>query len=74
MKILHVLISKGFAGSELYAINLLNHQSQNHQTFLIKNSKSDANKYNKFLNINVKTFKIFRIDKNLNTITVHVYY
>ena len=58
MKILHVLISKGFAGSELYAINLLNHQSQNHQTFLIKNSKSDANKYNKFLNINVKTYDL----------------
>ena len=58
MKILHVLISKGFAGSELYAINLLNYQSQNHQTFLIKNSKSDANKYKKFLNSSVKMYDL----------------
>ena len=58
MKILHVLISKGFAGSELYAINLLNYQSQNHRTFLIKNSKSDENKYKKFLNNNVKTYDL----------------
>ena len=34
----------------------------------------EIKKQGKNLNINVKTFKIFRIDKNLNTITVHVYY
>jgi len=34
----------------------------------------EIKKQEKNLNINVKTFKIFRIDKNLNTITVHVYY
>ncbi len=74
MKILHVLISKGFAGSELYAINLLNHQSQNHQTFLIKNSDSDSKKYKKFLNSNVITydlkgfFKKIKINRIIGTI------
>ena len=34
----------------------------------------EIKKQEKNLNIKVKTFKIFRIDKNLNTITVHVYY
>ena len=34
----------------------------------------EIKKQEKNLNINVKTFKIFSIDKNLNTITVHVYY
>ena len=34
----------------------------------------EIKKQEKNLNINVKTFKIFRIDKNLKTITVHVYY
>ena len=36
MKILHVIISKGFAGSELYTINLINYQSRNNDTYLIK--------------------------------------
>ena len=34
----------------------------------------EIKKEEKNLNINVKTYKIFRIDKNLNIITVHVYY
>ena len=34
----------------------------------------EIKKQEKNLNINVKTFKIFRIDKNLNIITIHVYY
>ena len=34
----------------------------------------EIKKQEKNLNINVKTFKIFRIDKNLNIITLHVYY
>ena len=34
----------------------------------------EINKQEKIFNINVKTFKIYRIDKNLNIITVHVYY
>ena len=34
----------------------------------------EIKKQEKNLNINVETFKIFRIDKNLKTITVHVYY
>ena len=34
----------------------------------------EIKKQEKNLNISVKTFKIFRIDRNLNTITVHVYY
>ena len=34
----------------------------------------EIKKQEKNLNINVKTFKIFKIDKNLNIITIHVYY
>ena len=34
----------------------------------------EIKKQEKIFNINVKTFKIYRIDKNLNIITVHVYY
>ena len=39
-----------------------------------KTIDEEIKKQEKNLNINVKTFKIFRIDKNLNIITVHVYY
>ena len=34
----------------------------------------EIKKQAKNLNINVKTFKVFRIDKHLNIITIHVYY
>ena len=34
----------------------------------------EIQKQEKIFNINVKTYKIYRIDKNLNIITVHVYY
>jgi len=34
----------------------------------------EINKQENNLNIKVKTFKVFKIDKNLNIITVHVYY
>ena len=34
----------------------------------------EIKKQEKIFNINVKTYKIYRIDKNLNIITVHVYY
>ena len=34
----------------------------------------EIKKQEKNLNINVKTFKVFKIDKNLNIITIHVYY
>ena len=34
----------------------------------------EIKKQEKNLNINVKTFKVFKIDKNLNIITTYVYY
>ena len=34
----------------------------------------EIQKQEEIFNINVKTYKIYRIDKNLNIITVHVYY
>ena len=34
----------------------------------------EIKKQEKNLDIKVKTFKIFKIDKNLNIITIHVYY
>ena len=36
--------------------------------------ENEIKKQEKNLNINVKTFKVFKIDKNLNIITIHVYY
>ena len=48
MKILHVIISKGFAGSELYAINLLNYQSKDNETYLIKTAENNSEKYKNF--------------------------
>ena len=41
---------------------------------LIKIIDDEIKKQEKIFNINVKTYKIFRIDKNLNIITIHVYY
>ena len=36
--------------------------------------REEINKQEENLDIKVKTFKIFKIDKNLNIITIHVYY
>ena len=36
--------------------------------------ENEIKKQEKNLNINVKTFKVFKIDKHLNIITIHVYY
>ena len=48
------------------------------QLDLTDNFKDSINKeiidYQKKLNIKVKSFKIFKIDKKLNIVTVHVYY
>ncbi len=78
MKILHVIISKGFAGSELYAINLLNYQSKFHNTFLIKINETNNVKYKKFLNSKTKVFnfnsflKKFKINNKIDEINPDV--
>ena len=82
MKILHVIISKGFAGSELYVINLLNYQSNFHDTYLIKNYNKESKRYKKFLNDNIKIYdvkgffkkiKINNIIKKINPDIVHTH-
>ena len=75
MKILHVIISKGFAGSELYAINLLNYQSKDNETYLIKTAENNSEKYKKFLNKKTKVFELkgffkkYRINKLIDQIS-----
>ena len=49
-------------------------QLENSDENIKKIIDEEIKKEEKNLNINVKTYKIFRIDKNLNIITVHVYY
>ena len=74
MKILHVIISKGFAGSELYTVNLINHQSKNNDTYLIKSAENNSIKYQKFLNKKTKIidlkglFKKIKINKLIDQI------
>ena len=74
MKILHVIISKGFAGSELYVVNLINFQSKNNDVYLIKNLNKEAHRYEKLLTANVKIFNIngffkkFKINKLISDI------
>lgn len=74
MKILHVIISKGFTGSELYVINLINYQSKYHDTMLIKNENNEVSIYKNLLNKNVKVFdlkgffKRFKINRIINKV------
>lgn len=65
MKILHVIISKGFAGSELYLINLLNYQSKKHDTYLIKNINKENRRYKKHLNPRTKVFDVTGLFKKI---------
>jgi glycosyltransferase involved in cell wall biosynthesis len=59
IKIIHIILSSGFAGSERHMIDLINFQSKNYKTYLIKLKK---NYYLNNLIISKKT-KIYKIPK-----------
>ena len=40
IKIIHINLSSGFAGAERHMIDLINHQSKDYKTYLIKSEKN----------------------------------
>ena len=59
IKIIHINLSQGFAGSERHMVDLINYQSKNYKTYLIKLKK------NTFINYSIvkKKTKIYKISK-----------
>ena len=59
IKIIHINLSRGFAGSERHMVDLINYQSKNYKTYLIKSKK------NTFINYSIvkKETKIYEISK-----------
>ena len=59
IKIIHIILSPGFAGSERHMIDLINYQSKDYKTYLIKSKK------NNFINYSIvkKKTKIYKISK-----------
>ena len=57
LKIMHVILSKGFSGSEKYVVDLTCHQYENNQVYVIilKQNKELKNSLE-------KKFKIYEID------------
>lgn len=58
-KIIHVNLSQGFAGAERHMVDLINYQSKDYKTYLIKSEK------NNFINYSIvtKKTKIYKISK-----------
>ena len=80
LKILHIILSKGFAGSEKYVVDLVQFQKKKHFVSLITSKKNII--LNKILKnkINVfeigelfKKFKIKKLIKNLNPDIIHAH-
>ncbi len=73
LKIVHVILSKGFAGSEKYVIDLINFQKKNNFVYALTSNKNTI--LNKSLKKNIKIFEIgdffkkFQIKKILNNIS-----
>ena len=70
MKIIHIILSKGFSGSEKYVVDLINVQSQKHECFLIINKKNHF--YKKYCDINKKV-KILTINNFFGYLVVNFY-
>ena len=70
MKIIHIILSKGFSGSEKYVVDLINIQSLKHKCFLIINKKN--NYYEKYCQIN-KGIKIIKINNFLSFFFINLY-
>jgi len=45
IKIIHIILSPGFAGSERHMIDLINYQSKDYKTYLIKSKKNNFINY-----------------------------
>lgn len=58
MKIIHIILSKGFAGSERYVLDVINYQSQTNNCYLIKNIRNKDEQFVKNLNRNIEVFNI----------------
>lgn len=69
MKIIHIILSKGFSGSEKYVVDLINIQSLKHECFLIINKKN--NYYEKYCQIN-KKIKIIKISNFLSFLLINL--
>ena len=54
--ILHVILSKGYAGSEKYVLDLVRHQNKDHKVFLVILKSNQILK--KYLDYKIKTFEI----------------
>ena len=54
--ILHVILSKGYAGSEKYVLDLVRHQKNDHKVFLVILKKNKI--FKKYLDNKIKTFEI----------------
>lgn len=59
--IVHVILSKGFAGSEKYVLDLVRHQKKDHKVFAITSQKNKM--LNKFLKKEIKIFEINNLFK-----------
>ena len=59
IKIIHINLSSGFAGAERHMVDLINYQSKDFETYLIKSEK------NNFINYSIvtKRTKIYKISK-----------
>jgi len=75
MKIIHIILSKDFAGSERYVTELINFQSQNHDCYLLKNINNQdpqfVDKIDKKIKIfNIKNFfRSYQINKIIEEIS-----
>jgi glycosyltransferase involved in cell wall biosynthesis len=74
--IVHTILSKGFAGSEKYMVDLIRYQKKYHTVFAITSQKNKM--LNKFLEKEVKVFKIgdlfkkYKINNLINNINPEI--
>ena len=66
IKIIHIILSPGFAGSDRHMIYIINYQSKDYKTYLIKSKK------NNFINYSIvkKKTKIYKISKFFQRISL----
>ena len=69
IRIIHINLSPGFAGSERHLVDLVNFQSDNYDTYLIKLKK------NSFINYSIisRKTKIYKISKFFKSIIYFLY-
>lgn len=78
MKIIHIILSKDFAGSERYVTELINFQSLNHDCYLLKNIKNQDSQFVSKISKKIKVFNIknyfksYQINKIIKSISPDV--